>query len=96
MTSDDLTITIPEAVLHQRLDAETVMLHLGSELYFGLDEVGTRVWELIKEHGAVAPLMATLLAEYDVDPGTLQADVDRLLGELLEAGLIEVRPQTQP
>lgn len=96
MSSHDVRITIPEAVLHQRLGAETVMLHIGSELYFGLDEVGTRVWELIKEHGAVAPVMATLLAEYDVDPATLQADVDRLLGELLDAGLIEVQPQPEP
>lgn len=83
-------ITIPDGVLHQQLDAETVLLELNTETYYGLDEVGTRVWQLLKDHRTVDPILAALMAEYEVDEMTLRGDVERLLGELAEVGLIQV------
>ncbi len=86
--SDSSPITIPDAVLHQQLDAEIVLLHLTSETYFGLDEVGSRMWQLLEEHGTTEPVVAAILQEYDVDEATVRSDVDRLVGELAAAGLI--------
>ena len=40
----------PEA-LFQELDGETVLLNLQSERYYGLDDVGTRMWQLLAENG---------------------------------------------
>ena len=48
-------IAVPQRVLHQQIDAETVLLHIHDETYYGLDDVGTRVWQLLKEHGTVDP-----------------------------------------
>ncbi len=86
--SDNTPITIPDEVLHQQLDAETVLLHLTTENYYGLDEVGSRVWQLLQEHGTTEPVVAAIVQEYDVDEATVRGDVDRLLGELADAGLI--------
>jgi len=76
-------------VLFQEVGGETVLLDLASEQYFGLDEVGTRVWQLLNEGEGFAAMIDALLEEYEVERDRLEADVRDLLGSLLEAGLIE-------
>lgn len=83
-------IRVPSDVLHQQLGEETVLLHLGTENYYGLDEVGSRVWQLLREHRTVDPIVAALLREYEVDETTLRNDLERLLDELADLGLIHV------
>ena len=85
-------ITVPTDVLHQQLGEETVLLHLGTEQYYGLDEVGSRVWQLLREHRTLDPIVAALLREYEVDETTLRDDLERLLDELADLGLIHVGP----
>jgi hypothetical protein len=74
--------------LHQELGGETVLLNLRSEQYFGLDEVGTRIWQLVTEGATAEAIVAQLLAEYDADEATIRGDVERLLQELAGAGLL--------
>jgi hypothetical protein len=84
----DMKIEISPEVLFQEVSGETVLLDLDSEQYFGLDAVGTRVWQLIGAGATAEAVVDTLLAEYEVERDTLEADVDELLGRLAEAGLI--------
>jgi hypothetical protein len=86
---DDQVFTVSKDVLFQEVSGETVLLDLDSEQYFGLDEVGTRIWALLKEGRGVDAIVDTLLAEYEVEREQLEADVRELLAALLEAGLIE-------
>lgn len=83
-------ITVSDAVLHQQVGEETVLLNMTTEQYHGLDEVGSRVWQLLREHQTLDPIVAALLHEYEVDETALRADVERLLGELADLGLIHV------
>lgn len=70
---------------------EAVILHLDSGVYYGLSEVGARIWELLKERShRFSEIKSTLLSEYDVSPEVCQQDLTKILLELLEAGLIEV------
>lgn len=71
------------------LGGETVILHMGSGVYFGLDEVGTRVWALIQQPRAVAEVCRKLLEEFDVELHRCQVSVLALLREMADAGLIE-------
>ena len=64
-------VTISPDVLFQELGSETVLLDLDNELYYALDEVGTRLWQPLAENGDPAAAMARLSAEYDVDEATL-------------------------
>jgi hypothetical protein len=77
-------------VLFQVLGEDSVLLNLKSEHYFGLDRVGTRIWNLIAEHGRAEVALQQMLQEFEVTESTLRADFDRLLGELIEAGLIRI------
>lgn len=85
-----LQITVPDAVLHQQMGEETVLLHTSNEHYYGLDEVGSRFWQLLRQHQTLDPIVAALLEEYEVDETTLRADLERLVEELADTGLIHV------
>ena len=77
-------------VLSQEVSGETVLLDLNGESYFGLDEVGTRIWQLLQNHIDAQKIHATLLQEYDVSSEQLQRDMDELITKLADAGLIEI------
>ncbi|NIQ14362.1 MAG: PqqD family peptide modification chaperone, partial [Candidatus Dadabacteria bacterium] len=65
-------IKVMEDVLSQQVGGETVMLDLNGENYFGLDTVGTRILELIREYGDLDKIYETLLDEYDVESEQLK------------------------
>ena len=85
------TITLSPEVISQEVSGETVLLDLESENYFGLDEVGTRIWQLIKETSDLQAIYNTLLQEYEVEEERLQADLEALLGEIAGLGLITLK-----
>ena len=81
-------VTISREVLFQELDGEAVLLDLASESYFGLDDVGTRIWQLLKEHGGLRTVFDTMLDEYVVEPARLAEDLLKHVGDLADAGLV--------
>ena len=85
-----MSITISKDVLAQELAGETVLLDLASESYFGLDPVGTRVWQLLNEGHDESRMIDILLDEYEVEREVLEKDVVELLDRLNEAGLIQI------
>ena len=90
MASIEARISIPDEVLFQDLDGEAVLLNLQSGKYFGLDLVGTRVWNLLVEYGALPTTYQALLEEYDVDEDRLQSDLLALVDQLAAHGLIRL------
>ena len=81
-------VTISEEALSQEVNGETVILDLKSESYFGLDEVGTRIWQLLQEHGDIQKSFDIMLEEYDVEEEQLENDMTELVEKLEEAGLV--------
>ncbi|HBH35208.1 MAG TPA: PqqD family protein [Gammaproteobacteria bacterium] len=84
------TISISKEVLSQEVSGETVLLDLQSESYFGLDAVGTRIWQLLQEENHLQQLFDTMLEEYDVDEKQLEKDLNELLDKLIDEGLITI------
>lgn len=83
---------VPAHVLIRHLDGESVLLNLETEKYFGLDATGTRMWELVTKSPNIEAAYDTLVSEFDVEPETLRRHLTELLGELIENGLLDVRP----
>ena len=73
------------------LAGETVLLSMLSARYYGLEGIGSRVWELVGTPTRVSRICETITAEYDVAPERCEADVLGFLRELAEKELIEVR-----
>jgi hypothetical protein len=81
---------VPNAhVLFREIQGEGILLHLENGKYFGLNDVGTRTWQLIAEHRSLQTVLNCLEDEYDVDAAELRADVLRLVDDLSTNGLIE-------
>ena len=82
------TISIQPEVLSQTIDREAVLLDLKNELYYGLNEVGARIWQLLQKDNSLEQIKEVLLEEYDVDETLLQKDLDTLVSALKQADLI--------
>ena len=72
------------------LAGETVLLSMTTARYYGLADVGARIWELLREPVRVSAICETIAKEYDVPPDRCQADVVQFLEDLAANGLIEV------
>ncbi len=79
-----------ETVFAQEVDDEMVLLDMNSENYFGLDEVGTSIWQAMQEKETLKEVFEVLLEQYEVEPEMLQKDLLDFVDKLLESGLIEV------
>ena len=77
-------------VFASEIDDEVVMMNIQSGKYFGMDAVGSRIWQLIEEKIRVKDIIAQLLEEYDVTEEQCRSDVLEFLNELYEQNLVQV------
>jgi hypothetical protein len=76
--------------IYCNLNEESVILNLSDGTYYGLDEIGTRIWGLIQEPRGVSEIINLLLEEYNVERDRCEHDVLALLCDLGSKGLIEI------
>lgn len=85
------TVAAAKDQVSAELADEIVILSLRSGRYYGLGEVGGRIWDLLREPRSVAQICDVLVEEYDVPREPCERDVVALLEQLASNGLIEVR-----
>ncbi|MGH9686893.1 MAG: PqqD family protein [Candidatus Acidiferrales bacterium] len=73
------------------LGDEAAILNLKNTTYYGLNPVGTRVWNLVQQSRSVSEIRDALVEEYDVQAEQCERDLLDLLENMREQGLIEVR-----
>jgi hypothetical protein len=73
------------------VDDDLVMLDPRQSLYYGLDSVGRRIWDLLEQPQSVGALCSALEAEFDVPAETCQADVRTFIQQMSDAELVEIR-----
>lgn len=72
------------------MDGETVMMRIKSGMYYGLDDIGSRIWDLITTPRQVSQVIDSLMEEYDVGRAQCQKNTLVLLNHLYEEGLIRI------
>jgi len=77
-------------VLIRELGDESVLLNLSREQYFGLDKMGTQIWKALVVSDSIQVAYEKLCDEYDVDAQVLHQDLQTLIEQLLEHGLLEL------
>ena len=80
--------------LSTNVDGEVVIAGLRKGNYYGLNEVGARVWELVQSPVAAEELRRVIAAEYHVDEHRCEADLLELLESMRRQGLLEVAHAT--
>ena len=86
-------VTVAPDVLFRFVGEEAVLLHLKTETYLGLDQIGTRMWDVLTRAPSIQAAYDALLDEFDVEPARLRQDMGEFLEELVGQGLIEVGSQ---
>lgn len=74
-------------------DGDVVILSLRDGVYYGLNEVGARIWGLIQHPIRFSKIVEILVNEYQIDADQCYQDVSDLLDELLSRGLIQVKQE---
>jgi hypothetical protein len=81
-------------VLTSAKNGATVLVNLEEGRYFGLNEVASRIWELIVGGATLAAIVQTIETEYDLPPtlaaDALRRDVTMHIDRLRKAKLVAV------
>jgi hypothetical protein len=72
----------------RQVDDEAVILDLDSGLYYGLNNTGTRIWQLLGDRMSVGEMLIQLVSEFEVDAERLAEDIRELLCDLVAKGLL--------
>jgi hypothetical protein len=73
------------------IDGEVVMMSIENGKYYGLDKVGSRIWELLEDQFLVSDLIDKLLGEFAVDRDTCEKDVMFFLQKLAGDNMLEIQ-----
>jgi hypothetical protein len=87
---DDPVIKISVDQVCCELNGEAVILSLNAGKYYGLGEVGARIWALIQEPRKLSEIHRILLSEFEVESERCERDLRVLIANLNEAGLVEI------
>lgn len=88
--SESTTVVAADDCLSTTVDGETVILHPGEGKYYGLNEVGTFVWEHLSGRPTVDEICEEVCLEYDVSTERCRNDVEGLLRDLSDRGLVDL------
>ena len=81
-------VPAPDVVVRD-LDGEAVVLDLATGTYFGLNDVGTRIWQLVVQQRTLAEVVEVLEREFDAPVDRLEADLRGFVGRLVAKGLLQ-------
>lgn len=79
---------LTDCIAESAFDEEVVIMRIDTGEFFALSGTGAVIWGLIDGSRDSAQLQRAVADEYAVDQGKVAADVNALLGELKDAGLV--------
>lgn len=88
---DRATIVAASDVLATEFGDEVVILNLRDGVYYGLEDVGTRIWQLLQQPVSVLTIREAIVAEFDVESARCERDIRLLLTDLVARRLVEIR-----
>jgi hypothetical protein len=88
---DRIRCLVPDSVIGRPVDGITVVVDVATGRSFTLDEVGTRVWDLLTTMASAQAAYETLLQEFDADPSQMRDDVERLIDALTKNELLRIQ-----
>jgi len=87
----DKIISRNDGIVFNKLDDELVMMSIENGEYYGLDNIGAQIWEIIQQPTKFSEIVLKLMGKYDVSEETCIADIQEFLSELLGKNLITLK-----
>lgn len=79
-----------QGFISSEIDDETVMMSIEKGMYYGMDPIGSEIWQQIQKPITVSTLIENLLREYDVERSTCETDMLNFLNQLLSEDVITI------
>jgi Coenzyme PQQ synthesis protein D (PqqD) len=86
------SVSVPAHVAFRDLAQETVLLNISTGQYHGIDRIGARFFNVMREVGQLSDAPAILAAEFEQPADRIQTDLAAFCDQLLSLGLIELHP----
>ncbi|HET6955854.1 MAG TPA: PqqD family protein [Vicinamibacterales bacterium] len=87
----DRSVRVGKDVMFRELDGEAVLLNLESGKYYGLDPVGSRIWQFVQQTPLLRSVWQSMQDEFDAPADTLHTDLLTFIDELSGEGLITLQ-----
>ena len=88
--SINTNIVVEDEVVSCDLDGEAAILNLKDGVYYGLDPIGAKIWNLIQNPIRLCDVVEKIWEEYDVEKDQCKDDIFELIEELVNNGLVKV------
>lgn len=88
--NDSTIIKRQPNLVFSKIDEEIVMMSINNGEYYGLDNIGSRIWEIIEKPVSFKELIETLKDEYEVTENQCISDVIEFINALNNKGLISI------
>jgi hypothetical protein len=88
--SIDSIVVVTDDVVSCDLDGEAAILNIKDGVYYGLDPIGAKIWNLIQKPILIDNVLKVIMDEYDVDKDRCKNDVLELVEKLIDNGLVKI------
>jgi hypothetical protein len=92
LLAPDSVVVASSRQLSCKLGGEAVVMGIDNGVYYGLNTVGAKIWQMLEKPRTVRQIVSAMVDEFEVDEARLTDDVVRFLHGLASQGLIDVRP----
>jgi len=93
--TDEAIIVATKQQVSCDLGEEAAILNMKNSVYYGLDPVGARIWQLLQQPRSIAEIRDVIASEYDVSAERAESDLRELIGKLLSEGLVELTNESR-
>ena len=85
------SVRISKDVIIQELEGDAILLNIQDGMFFGLNPVAHRMWELLTELGEAEKVLTQLRQEYEASEEQLRQDLIDFIEKLRLKGLVEIQ-----
>jgi hypothetical protein len=93
--TDSLEVNLDRAA-GDVIDGEAIIINLTTGVYYSMQGIGGEIWAMLNERRTFGAMLDAIAATYDVTGDVARRDLDTVLGQLLEEGLIQVASTPAP
>ncbi|MTK63719.1 MAG: PqqD family protein [Methanobacterium sp.] len=92
--SNKTTVVVADDIISCELDGEAAILTMNDGIYYGLNPIGAKIWNLIQKPIKINEIISVIMKEYNVETERCQIDIQTLINDLLNHGLVKVNADT--
>jgi hypothetical protein len=91
--SGDTIMVVAREQVSCDLGGEVAILNLKNGVYYGLNPIGAKIWNMLQKPAKMNTMRDVILDEYEVEPKQCEHDLLSILQQLISEGLIEIKDE---